>query len=322
MPQIRKDYILDKWVIIATERSKRPMEFSSKHDKEVSPKEKCPFCPGNEHMIPGVIEEIKRDDKWVVRAIWNKYKAAAPGANKEIRTDNEFYTFGDSVGEHEVVIETPDHGKEMEDLDEYYIVEIIRMINRRINDNYKKGAEYVAVFKNRGGEAGASLSHAHHQLVAYNLLPTEIRDEFTAVRKQRKIIGGCPYCKIIDSEKESERSVFQDENFIAFAPYASRFPLECWILPKKCHHSLTELCEEEIISLAKLLKSLLGTLNKLNYPAYNIVYKISRSFDHDFHFRIEILPRLAKWAGFEYTTGTIINTITPENAAKFYRGED
>jgi UDPglucose--hexose-1-phosphate uridylyltransferase len=321
MPELRKDYLSESYVIIATERAKRPLEFASKK-REISPSKTCPFCPKNENMIPGVIEEIKEGSDWIIRAIWNKYKAVKSEGVKSLRTDNEFYTFSDAVGEHEVIVETPIHGFEMEDLSEGHIQKIIRLLIRRINETYKKGSEYVVVFKNRGDEAGASLSHTHHQVVSYNITPTEIRNDIGAVRSYRKRNNACPYCKIISSEKDSDRRIYQDNNFAAFTPYASRFSFEAWILPKRCVHSITELNDDEIKSLAKIMKNILKTLDKLNYPPFNIFYRISGAKDSDYHFRIEIAPRLSKWAGFEYTTGTIINSMTPENAAKFYRGEE
>lgn len=321
MPQIRKDYLQEKYVIIASERAKRPMEFASKKH-EISSSESCPFCPGNEKMIPGIIEEIKEGNDWITRAIWNKYKIASSEGSKEIVIHNEFYTFGDAKGEHEVVIETPLHGVELEDLSKQQIEDIFKLIIKRIKANYEKDAEYVVVFKNRGSDAGASLTHSHHQIVSYNILPTEIKEDIDAVKNYKMINLSCPYCKIIESEKNSDRRIAQDDYFAAFTPYASRFPLEAWILPKRCLHSITELNNEEISSLAKTMRNILRSLNMLNYPAFNLFYKISNDKNKDYHFRIEIAPRLTKWAGFEHVTGTIVNTMSPENAAKFYRNEE
>lgn len=321
VPQIRRDYISEKYVIIAVERGRRPIEFISKK-RETSLSTNCPFCPGNESMIPGVIEEVKEGSKWASRVIWNKYKAVKNDGEKNLRTDNEFYTFSDAVGEHEVLVESPIHGKEFEDLSEEHIQGIIKLLIKRVKENYKKNNEYVTVFKNRGEDAGASLFHSHHQIISYNIMPIEIKDDIERVRKYKEKNHTCPYCKIICSEKDSDRRIAQDNNFVAFTPYASRFSFEAWILPKRCIHSITELNDDEIISLSKILKDILKTLDKLNYPPFNLFYKISNDKNRDYHFRIEIAPRLSKLAGFEYTTGTIINSMTPENAAKFYRNEE
>lgn len=315
MPQIRKDYIQDKYVIIAAKRAKRPKDLTAKK-YEISSDKNCPLCPHNEYMIPGVIDEFKNKDEWIVRAIWNKFKAVSKKGNPKLKTHNKFYTFADAVGEHEVIIETPKHGVEMEDLSKEHIKKILEMIIKRINENYKKGSKYVTVFKNRGVDAGASLSHSHHQIVSYNILPTEIKSEIEAVKEYKK---GCPYCDIIKREKDSDRSIINNKNFLVFCPYASRFPMEVWITPKRCIHSITKLNLDEIDSLADIFKKILRKLNKLNYPSYNIFYKISSPKNSKYHFRLEIAPRLAKWAGFEYTTGTIINSVQPEAAAKFYK---
>lgn len=321
MAQLRKHYFLENYVIIATERSKRPHDFKLETKKNMS-HDNCPFCPENEHMIPGVIEEEKIGNVWDLRTIYNKFRAVGKDA-AFIRTDNEFYTFGNASGEHEVIIETPIHGLEFEDLSELRILKTLKMIQRRVRENYEKGAEYVTVFKNRGDDAAASLSHSHHQIITYNLFPTEIKNEVNAIKDyKQKNNGVCPMCKVINSEKDSERRIYQDDNFVAFTPYASRFCFEAWIIPKRCIHSITELSNDEITTLASALKRTLMTLDKLNYPAYNLFYKMSNDKNKDFHFRIEIAPRLAKWAGFEYTTGTVINSVTPENAAKFYRCEE
>ena len=322
MSQLRKHYFLEKYAIIATERAKRPSDFK-KEGRKISPKETCPFCPENEHLIPRIIEEVKKDEKWELRAIENKFGYVGKNA-PFIRTDNEFYTFGNAYGSNEVIIETPLHGEEFEDLSEERINKTLKLITQRIKESYEnKGVEYVSIFKNRGEDAGASLSHSHHQIISYNLFPSEIKEEVSAIKDYKsKNNGVCPMCKVILSEKDSERRIYQDEKFVAFTPYASRFCFEAWIMPRRCVHSLTELSDEEMMILSKILKKTLLTLNKMNYPAYNLFYKMSNDKNKDFHFRIEIAPRLAKWAGFEYTTNTIINAVTPESAAKFYRNED
>lgn len=320
MPQLRRHYFLEKYVIISTDRAKRPDDFKS--ERKISSKTICPFCPENEHMIPRVIDEEKENDSWILRSIENKFKIS--GSNTPfLRTDNEFYTFGNAFGDHEVIIETPIHGLEFEDLSEDRIKKTLKMIIRQINKCYeKKEIEYVTVFKNRGDEAGASLSHSHHQIVSYNLFPTEIKEEVLAIMNYKsKNNGICPMCKVINSEKDSTRRIYQDDKFVAFSPYASRFCFEAWIMPKRCVYSITELNEEEITILAKILKKLLITLNNMNYPAYNLFYKMSNDKNKDYHFKIEIAPRLTKWAGFEHVTDTIVNPVIPESAAEFYRNE-
>ena len=323
MSELRKHYFLDKYVIIATTRAKRPNDFK-KEGRKISAKDTCPFCPENEKMIPKVLDEEKDHDyaTWNIRAIENKFGYVGLDT-PFIKTDNEFYTFGNAFGGNEVVIETPLHGIEFEDLNENRIEKTLNLLKRRVIENYRKnGVEYVTVFKNRGEDAGASLSHSHHQIISYNLFPTEIKDEVEAIKKYKSLNNNvCPMCKVINSEKESYRKIVNDENFVAFTPYASRFCFEAWIMPKRCVHSITELNDEEIKVLAKILKKVLVSLDKMNYPAYNIFYKMSSDKNKDFHFRLEIAPRVAKWAGFEYTTNTIINAVPPEDAAKFYRDE-
>lgn len=318
MPEIRKHYVLDEYVIIATERARRPHEFISKDIAEKNnDNSNCPFCPGHESMIPGIIDEIKIDNDWIVRAIPNKYVAANINGDAEIKTDNEFYTYGNSYGVHEVIIETPNHTLEIDDLKKSHIKEIIEMLKKRVIQNYKiKGVKYVSLFKNKGADGGASLSHSHHQLISVNVVPEEIDKDIKAVRKYKLKHGKCPYCEIIKSEKDSYRKVIDDEFFAVFTPYASRFVMQCWIIPKRCIHSITEMTDDEVHSLSRIYKKVLYKLHDL---PYNLLYKMADEKNKSYHFRIEIAPRLAKWAGFEHTTGIPINSVTPEMAAHFYR---
>ena len=231
MPELRKDYVTDDYVIIATERSKRPHDFIHKKEKK-SPKSKCPFCPENENMVPKpIVDEIKDDKgKWMIRVIKNKFPAVKPKGNPEIQTHNKYYTFADAYGQHEVVIETPVHGKELEDLPLEHIEKVIEMYIKRLKEISKdKQIKYAALFKNRGKDAGASISHSHSQIIAYNLFPTKIQRKLDAVKKYDK----CPYCEIIESEKNSDRRCYENKDFVAFTPYASSFPFELWYLPKR-----------------------------------------------------------------------------------------
>ena len=313
MPEIRKDYLRKKYVIISKERGKRPKDFKEAVNQP-SDNSKCPFCPQNEHMIPGVIEEIKSGDKWITRAILNKFKAAYPEGNPDFETHNEFYTFSDAVGDHEVIIDTPDHDVELSELNPQHIEQVLGLLIERVKDGYSKGSKYVCVLKNKGTDAGASLAHSHHQIIRLNLFPPEIKEEIELIKNYKT---DCPYCDIIKSEKDSSRKIFEDDKFVAFTPYASKFSFEAWILPKRCISTLTMLDEDEKKSLANILKKLLKKLDVKGF-SYNLLYKLAKEGDK-YHFRIEIAPRLGKWAGYELNTGIIINSIVPEDAAEYYR---
>ena len=321
MPELRKDYLLDRYVIIATERAKRPHDFVHKKDKK-SPKSKCPFCPENEHMLPKMVEEIKDESgNWIVRSVQNKYAAVSLEGDPKIKTHNKFFTFASAYGYHEVIIETPDHDAEMEDLPQDHVEKVIWMYINRIKAlNDQPNIRYVSVFKNRGIVAGASISHSHSQLIAYNNLPTKVEEELKAFYDYFIQNESCPFCEIIEMEKSSDRRCFENDHFVAFTPYASRFPFEIWIFPKKHIPNIIQLNKHEISALAHMLKQVFNKLDLLKYPPFNLQVHNAET-NEAFHFHIEITPRLATWAGFEIATETRINSMSPEEAAKFYRGE-
>jgi len=313
MPELRKDYILDRWVIIATERGKRPHDIG--HEKATEEKETCPFCPGNESMTPQEIMRIERNGRWQIRCFPNKYKAASRGS-EDILQNEEFFCSKTSVGSHEIIVETRSHKKQLADLKTRDIALVLDTYIQRISSlSSVKDVRYVLVFKNHGKEAGTSKWHSHTQVIAYNNIPEYVQEEINAVSAYKKKHGKCPYCKIIEIESKGPRAIFENKDFVAFAPFASRMPLEAWLFPKKHLKSITEVDNTNM--LAELLKKLLLALKKINAP-YNF-YIHNATADSDLHFHIELLPRLSIPAGFEYGTGTYINIIAPEQAAEFYK---
>ncbi|MBU0535716.1 MAG: galactose-1-phosphate uridylyltransferase [Nanoarchaeota archaeon] len=322
MGELRKDYILDRYVIIASERGKRPHQFA----KETA-QPKCPtpdfFAPGNENMTPPEIMRVENDDPktkkrwpWKIRVFPNKFMAVKEDGNAEIKTDNQFYTFSDNFGKHEVIVETPDCSKQLWDLDISHIKQVIDVYCRRITEIRKiKGIKYVCIFKNNGKEAGTSIVHSHSQVIAYNKIPEIVRQKVEASKKYPI----CPYCSLINNEKQSFRRCFENHTFVAFAPYASRFPFEVLILPKAHVKDIVDLDDGQKHDLADIMKNVLLKLKELNAPFNYVIHNAPQG--ENMHFQIEILPRLTTWAGFEMS-GTVINPMPPEDAAKFYRGEE
>ncbi|RJQ17164.1 galactose-1-phosphate uridylyltransferase [Candidatus Woesearchaeota archaeon] len=311
MPELRKDYILDRYVIIATERGKRPDQFMQK--QEIKKPDIDYFGPGNEHLTPAEIGRYPKNEKnWQLRWFPNKFAAVVDKGNPVIRTDNEFFTFADAFGYHEVIVEDPDINKQLADVPVERMEQLLRVYAERIAELSKKpGIKYVDIFKNHGEDAGTSLLHTHSQVIAYNDIPQQVLETEKACEK----FSSCPYERIINIEKTSFRAVKETPTMVCFTPYASKFPLEIVIFPKRFVLSITEFNDAEYKETAEILKKLLLKLQSINAP-YNIFlqYGISKM-----RFRITIAPRLAKWAGFELSTGTIINAVPPEEAAKFYR---
>jgi len=309
--ELRKDYILDRWVIISSGRSKRPKEFKQESLEIIE--ETCFFCPGNEKSTPLEIGRVSQESFWKLRWFENKFPALTPDGQINAKTDNQFFTFAPNYGHHEVIVETPDHKKQLADLSEKDIVDLFNVYNLRIKELSKKdNVAYVNVFKNHGPYGGTSLLHSHSQVMATSYVPQLVNDKVNACRKFIE----CPYCKIIQAEKNSLRRCFENSTFVAFTPYASRFNFEIWIFPK--HHA-KNLDEVNINDLANILKKALVKINQLNL-SYNFFLHYSPN-NSDLHFHIEIIPRVAVWGGFEFCTNIIINSVSPEDAARFYRGE-
>ncbi len=310
--ELRKDYILERWAIIASGRKQRPKEYSEKQSESL--KQVCFFCPGNENLTPPEIGRIG-GKKWRFRWFQNKFPAVDKKGNPDVRNDNTFFTFSDAYGTHEIIVETPSRTKQLWDLNKDEIAELFSIYKERITElSRDSSAKYVAVFKNHGSKGGASLKHSHTQISSINIVPPLVQAEVKASSK-----GGCAYCRIIDIEKKSFRACFENKSAVAFTPYASRFNYEIWIFPKKHLKTLDDFSNQELNDFTELLDRVLKKLKNLNV-SYNYVLHYAPS-GSELHFHVEVTPRIATWAGFENSTDIIINSVPPEDAAKFYRGE-
>ena len=335
MAELRKDSITGRWVIISTDRGKRPTDFSP-DVKENKGKQSCPFCVGNEALTPPEIFALrpggsaKNSPGWKVRVVPNKYPALGidfPLTKKGIG----FYDQMSGFGAHEVIIETTDHEKTIEDLSVEEIQDVITVCQDRIADLHKDVRfRYALLFKNEGPQAGASLSHPHSQLIATPITPKRVKEELAGAEAYFKQKERCIFCDMIAYEKEAGfRIVYENDHFLTYCPFASRFPFEMCLLPK--HHELNFYeSREHIRDLAQWLKVTMEKLdNALNHPQYNYVFHTApnlferrgywQTIREDYHWHMEIMPRLTKVAGFEWGTGFYINPTSPEDAAKYLR---
>lgn len=311
MGELRKDYILDRWVVISTGRSRRPKQFKKLEAEHVKTDF---FAPGNENMTPPEIGRIEKKGKWQMRWFANKFPALEEDVKQDIETHNKYFTFSGNYGHHEVIVETPETEKQLFDLSIEEIKHVLEIYNNRITELSKKeNIKYVCVFKNHGIKGGTSIYHSHSQVMALNHIPNSIREEAEACKEY----DSCPYCEIINVEKQSDRRCFENDDFTAFTPYASRFNYEIWVFPKKHIRTLED---ANLSSLAEIMKNILEKIKELGAD-YNYYLHYSPEGE-DLHFHIEIAPRIAAWAGFELGTEETINSVSPEDAAKFYRGEN
>lgn len=309
MGEIRRDYLLNRWVVIAPSRESRPQQF----EKSVEIKEeKCFFCPGNEDQTTPTTGQLPKEGDWNVRWFQNKFPSLQ-GKFSETKTNKKYFTSGPASGRSEIIVETRDHTKKLAELSADEISWVIQAYKDRITDlSSEKNISYVTVFKNSGPDAGTSIVHSHSQVMASSL-PNKIVAEEVAARKK---VTECPYCEIVSIEKKGERRCFENGEWVAFAPYASRFSYECWIFPKKHITSIEDVDSE---TLAVILKQVLSKISELKC-SYNYVIHYSPK-EEDLHLHIEVMPRLHPWGGFEFGSGITVNTVSPENAGKFYRGE-
>jgi UDPglucose--hexose-1-phosphate uridylyltransferase len=335
MPELRKDPVLGRWIIIATDRKLRPYDFKTCEAPVVEAK--CPFCPGNEGMTPPEIYAMRDPSTspntpgWQVRVIPNKYPALRIEGDLD-RRGKGIYDTMNGVGAHEVIIETPDHTRTLSQLGSQEVEAILRTYHQRIEDLKRDDRlRYILIFKNQGREAGASLAHAHSQLIATPVTPKTVKEELNGSHQYYELKERCIFCDMIRQEVEDGiRLVYQNDGFIAFCPYASRFPFETWILPKEHSADFGNLANSHVPLLADCLLTVLTKLRLvLNDPQYNYIIHTApnrnarpgywKTIDLDYHWHIEIMPRLTREAGFERATGFYINPTMPEDAAQAFR---
>jgi UDPglucose--hexose-1-phosphate uridylyltransferase len=303
--EIRKSYLLNKYVIITPGRAARPRDIKEKTQIKTRG-EGCPFCPTNidKRLVKDKINSSKKKE-WEILSIKNKYPAVTKDNKK-------------AYGAQEVIIETPDHTKDLSDLSINQIEKLLYMYKRRTESMAKdKNIDYILCFKNEGSKAGASIAHAHSQVFATNIIPEDLKEELEAMREYKAKVGSCPYCDIITKEMKSKRKIAEDEYTACFAPYASEFHYEAWIFPKRHVDNITLLKKVELRSIATTMKAVLNKMGKINLSFNYFLHNIVSSKEQ--HFYIKIQPRDAVWAGVELGSGLVINSIPPEEAAKFYR---
>ncbi len=317
MPELRKDYVTDTWVVFSAARAQRPGAFRG--GKSTTDPDKCPFCYGHEHMTPPEVLAYRKDGVpngpgWWIRCVPNKYPALQVEGEVHRRVSQLFHSVN-GVGAHEIIVETPEHEHHLSMQSEFQVQEIITAYKQRYLDLIRdKRFKYILIFKNHGERAGASLSHPHSQLIATPIVPRRIMEEVNSLHHFYESTGGsCLYCEIVETElEEAKRIVTENESFVCLSPYAARFPFETWILPKAHEMAFEDIADDERLPFARILKDTLGRMfGILDDPPYRKESK--------YHWHLEITPRLTETAGFERGTGFYINPVMPEDAAAILR---
>jgi UDPglucose--hexose-1-phosphate uridylyltransferase len=328
VPELRKDPVVGRWVIISTERARRPSDFNIEPVRARGGP--CVFCEGHEDKTPPEIIAGRPQGSphngpgWSFRVVPNKFPALRIEGELEPAGEG-LYDRMNGVGAHEVVIETPDHSASMADMSLDAVTDVFLAFRERLIDLKKDPRfEYVLVFKNHGEAAGASLEHPHSQLIATPIIPIMVTEELTGSaayydRKER-----CVWCDVVHQERRARRRLILDhDGFVAVAPFAPRFPFETWILPDRHRPAFEESGVDDLRCLAGVLQDFLGRMNRLlNDPPFNFMLHTAplhdAPLDH-FHWHLEIIPKLTNVAGYEWGTGFFINPVPPEDAAAALR---
>jgi len=332
MPELRKDPVVGRWVIIATERSRRPTNFGPAIPQRSTGF--CPFCPGAEDKTPPEVYALRENGAgangsgWTVRVVPNKFPALQIEGALDRRGEG-LYDRMNGVGAHEVVIEGPRHDLDLADLPVEHIEQVLQAYRERLVDLFRdRRIRHVLIFKNHGDQAGATLEHTHTQLIATPITPKNIQEELEGARRYWELKERCVFCDMVQQETAEglgRRVVSMSERFVALMPFASRFPFETWILPRQHFASFQTLAEPAASrDLAAMLKDTLERLNRaLDRPPYNFVIHTAPVGDQEleyFHWHIELMPKLTRVAGFEIGSGFYINPTPPEDAAHYLRG--
>lgn len=325
MPEIRRNLITRDWVIIATERAKRPHELAiPKSPKAVLPSysASCPFCAGNEERTPIECGRISDGNGWKVRSVPNKFPALATGG-EPVMTIQGIYRSIEAIGVHEVVIEHPRHDLTTALLPVSDVANIILLYRQRYQEIRKdRRVRAIIIFKNHGERAGTSLEHPHSQIAATPVVPSQIRIRIEEAIRYFDDTGECLFCQTLREElTTNKRIILKTEHFVAFIPYAALSPFHIWIFPRRHSSSFDEITDAEVLDLAFTLKTVLAKLYYgLNNPDYNYSIRSlpTDSFAKDyFHWYLAVIPRLGITAGFELGSGMYINPSLPEESAKY-----
>jgi UDPglucose--hexose-1-phosphate uridylyltransferase len=331
MPELRKDPVVGRWVIISTERSRRPTNFPL--DSLVKAQAFSPFAEGREDMTPPEVYAVRpgggkaNGPGWTVRVVPNKFPALQVEGSLDRRGEG-MYDKMNGIGAHEVVIEGSDPEKHLADLPVEQIQQVAGAWRERMRDLRKdKRLRYALVFKNHGAGAGATLDHAHSQIIATPIIPKMVQEELDGARKYYELKERNVFTDILDqemSEANGRRIISTTERFVALAPFAPRFPFETWILPRAQRSSFQATDDpEEMLDFARILKDTLMRLNvALDTPPFNFVLHTVPLGDDDlpyYRWHLEIMPKLTRVAGFEIGSGFYINPTPPEDAAQYLR---
>ncbi len=329
MPELRKDPITDSWVIISTDRARRPSDFIREPTPRTPSGRFCPLCAGNESKTPPEVLAYRNGSSpnqpgWSVRVIPHKFPVL--GIEGDLQREGEgLFDKMEGIGAHEIIAETPEHALSITDLSEKSIQQVLWAFRERIEDLKKdRRLRYALLFKNHGEVAGATLEHTHSQLIALPVVPKRVQEEIEGAKAYYDFKERCIFCDLIRQEAKSRaRVVTETDRFIVLEPYAARFPFETWILPRRHKSHFEQADAQSLENLAWVLRATLRKIEKvLEWPPYTFSFHtapLQEPANCYFHWHIEVIPKLTRVAGFEWGSGFYINPTPPEESAQFLR---
>ena len=339
MPELRKDPLIGRWVIIATERAKRPEDFVAPHDESL-PQDECPFCEGHEAQTPPEIYAVRPGGSAANRPGWKV--RVVPSIKPVLRIEGELnrrakgmFDLMDGIGAHEVIVESPQHVHNAADLPLAALHASLEASMLRIADLERDPRfRYALWFKNYGTTAGAGrVQHTRSQLIATPVTPLRVKEELVGTRRYFEDKERCLVCDLLNQEREAQtRVVIDSTHILVVCPFASRFPFELWIVPKRHSCDFSKMRPEELADLSVVFKEVLSRLKSvLSDPPYNALLHTApfrhprakaghwKTIEEDYHWHIELIPRLTRVAGFEWGSGFYINPTPPEESAAYLR---
>jgi UDPglucose--hexose-1-phosphate uridylyltransferase len=331
MPELRQNFATKEWVVIATERARRPEQMIQHRERKAVAAfvSNCPFCTGNEGLTPPEVLRVPAspDAPWHVRVVPNKF-AALSREVQPTRTVHRSRRTVNGFGVHDVIIETPDHSQVLALMPDSYVAEILRVYKTRYDElSLDPRIAHITIFKNHGPDAGTSLEHPHSQLVATPVISHQVRERFQHALRHYDDFGECMFCQMLDEElQEKTRVVVASEHFVALELFASPAPFCTHIYPRRHMASFGDVSAAEINDLSRMLRTVLAKLyHGLADPDFNFTVRSAPAENVGvkyFHWYVSVIPRLTRVAGFELGSGMFINTVLPEAAAEFLRKID
>ena len=339
MSELRKDPVVGRWTIFAPDRARRPTSLRAETVEflDYLAEGACPFCPGQESKTPPEVLALRADGTnangpgWDVRVIPNQYPAMRVEGELD-KVGEGMYDTMRGIGAHEVIIETPHHDRGVEARHPAALAKVFQAYRSRLIDLSRDARfKYILIFKNCGVLAGASQAHPHSQLIATPVTPILVREELTGARDYFQYRDRCVFCDVIRQElQQRDRIVSESAHFVSGCPYAARFPFETRIYPKRHCADFQAATDDELLGLAEIVIDVMRRLiGGLGHPNYNWVLHTApirwarmgywQTLDQDFHWYLEILPKISVVAGFEWGSGFYINPTLPEEAAAFLR---